>query len=264
MPHHKKFDPKERSYYWWAIMYLENMREDWKEIISAELQVPFAYCIHNKDHAYTDGSERKPHVHILIALDNNYNGNYARKLFYGLNADGKNALPNNEIEKVNKISYAYNYLIHDTDDARSKGKFQYPKSDRIVGNNFDIGMYEQLNSTQVDCISSKLCDIICEKSFTNFTQFYKFVRNDIFFEGERDDYITVVKRQSGLFERLCRGNYLDHAAIVQEKKDSAYMDSMQMRSEYYKKKISNPDLASWGYHADTTTKGMETKDERKK
>ena len=35
-------------------------------------------------------------------------------------------------------------LIHDTDTCRKQGKELYPPENRITGNNFDIGAYEQV------------------------------------------------------------------------------------------------------------------------
>ena len=42
-----------------------------------------------------------------------------------------------------KLLVLYNYLIHDTDSCRKQGKYLYKVEDRICGNGFDIGLYEQ-------------------------------------------------------------------------------------------------------------------------
>lgn len=236
MAHFKRFDPKEKGMYWWAMMYTENMRSDWKENIAHILQIPFSYCIHNYDNSYSDGSSRKEHVHILVRFQNPTTGKNALNLFLQLNDDNKNAIPNNEIEKVSNVVYAYNYLIHDTPEARKSGKHLYSKSDRICGNNFDIGSYEQLTLLEAENISNDLCDLICEKGFTNFMQFYKYIRSDPELEGDRKDKLVMLKRHSGLYERLCRGNYLEKQDIRQQEKDRVYFEAQEARTSYFKEK----------------------------
>ena len=39
---------REKARYWVAIMYPENMLDNWEDEISGKVQVPFAYCIHDK------------------------------------------------------------------------------------------------------------------------------------------------------------------------------------------------------------------------
>ena len=63
-----------------------------------------------------------------------------------LSAEGKKAI--NKCEAVVGIRNVYDYLIHDTEDCRKKGKEQYDPSERITGNNFDIGAYEQLGTAE--------------------------------------------------------------------------------------------------------------------
>ena len=136
-----------KARYWQAIMYPENMIEDWENKICELLQVPFAYCIHTMD---TDKKKekRKIHVHIMIAFTNTTTYRHALSVFKTLEREGKSAMPNGAIMRVISVRQAFDYLIHDTDDSRKKGKYQYPKEFRILGNNFDIGAYEQLTVVQ--------------------------------------------------------------------------------------------------------------------
>ena len=60
---------KSRARYWAVLMYPENLRADWQDVIDEELEVPFCYCVHDKDR-YTitkDEEDRKKHVHMIIA-----------------------------------------------------------------------------------------------------------------------------------------------------------------------------------------------------
>ena len=42
-------NPKVKVRYWWGILYPENMIENWKDQIEDVLQLPFCYCVHDKD-----------------------------------------------------------------------------------------------------------------------------------------------------------------------------------------------------------------------
>lgn len=190
-----------KARYWWGVFYPENMLENWKDEIADRLEVPFAYCVHDKD-LLADGDEtRKVHVHIMVAFSNTTTRNSVKELFSRLNANGKIACP--EPQNIIHVRRAYDYLIHDTDECRKKNKFQYPKSSRITGNNFDIGNFEQLGTAERADMAKELCDLIVEKGFTNFIDFYDYAMKN--FDSA---YFEVIKSYSGLFERLVKGNYL--------------------------------------------------------
>lgn len=38
-----------KARYWWAVLYQENMRPDWREAIDDLFQLPYAYCEHTAD-----------------------------------------------------------------------------------------------------------------------------------------------------------------------------------------------------------------------
>ena len=122
-----------KARYWTAVCYPENMRPDWKERIGEVLQLPYAYCVHDKD-VQGDGDDRKAHVHIMVAWPNTTTYKSALETFKGLSAPGAQCV--NTCQKVQNVRYMYDYLIHDTDDARKKHKHQYARSERVTGNNF--------------------------------------------------------------------------------------------------------------------------------
>ena len=39
----------DKARFWTGVLYPENMREDWKEVIGDTLQYPYAYNQHSKD-----------------------------------------------------------------------------------------------------------------------------------------------------------------------------------------------------------------------
>lgn len=191
-----------KARYWTAIMYPENMRDDWQENISELLQLPYAYCIHDKDLEKDNKSKRKVHVHIIIAFTNTTTENHALKVFKRLEKENHSAIPNDKIEDILSIRRAYDYLIHDTDDCVKKKKHKYEVSERITGNNFDIGNFEQLGTAQKNDMTRELCDVIIEKGYCNFADFYMDIVTNF-----DTSYFEILKTNSGLFERITKGNY---------------------------------------------------------
>ena len=195
--------------YWWAVLYQENMRTDWEDKISELVQIPYAYCKHTKD-IDTKSEHRKDHVHIILAFPNTTTYNHAYNVFSELNEEGKQAL--NTCKQIISIRNAYDYLIHDTPDCQKKKKYLYPVTDRITGNNFDIGGFEQISKLDKLKIIKELAQSIIDNGFTDFSNFYMFVQSNY----EDSFYYEVVISYSGFFERLTKGNYLQQKASIEK------------------------------------------------
>ena len=182
-----------KSRYWQVVLYPENLIDDWEdELIKTGL--PIAYCLH------TDSE--KPHIHMIGAWDNNTTYKSAFQFFERLNKENQKAF--NKIEKCFNIENAYNYLIHDTDDCRKKGKYQYKKEDRKCINNFDIHFYAQKSVEQEEEQFDEICDIIISEGFTNFKQLHMYIKSNY----DRD-YLGVVKKNIYYFTSLTKANYYE-------------------------------------------------------
>lgn len=188
-----------KARYWTAVGYTDNMRDDWQEVIANQLQYPYVYCIHDKD-KQGDGDDRKTHVHIVVAYGNTTTYKTALALFRKLNKEGCEAF--NTCQPVANIRYMYDYLIHDTEDSKKKGKYPYDKSERITGNNFDIGAFEQVGTADKKRMRRELGKLIYDHGFTNYLDFYFYVCNN--FDSEYED---VICSYSGHFARLVKGSY---------------------------------------------------------
>ena len=193
--------PTVKNRYWVAVLYLENMIEGWELLIGDLLELPYAYCIHNKDKD-KHSEHRKDHVHLILAFPNTTTYNHAMEVFNKLSADiSKPAL--NTCQPVINIRHKYNYLIHDTETCRKQKKFLYSPNDRVTGNNFDIGIYEQVDMQVKNDMCKELCNVIMQKGFFNFGDFYLYVMTNF----EDSNYFEILKSYSGLFERLTKSNY---------------------------------------------------------
>lgn len=190
-----------KSRYWVGVLYNENMVDNWQTDLGDILQLPFCYCVHDKDTLADGSEERKIHTHLIIVFNNTTTYNHAFNIFNKLSADGKNAL--NKIESIVSIRSMYDYLIHNTETCRKKGKFLYSKNERISGNNFDIGNFEQLTTTDRNIIVRELCDFIVQNNVVNFADFYILCTEQF----QDSSYFEILRTYSGLFERLTRANY---------------------------------------------------------
>lgn len=190
-------DSKNR--YWVGVGYPESMKPDWQNEIADKVELPFAYCIHDKDKDGHDG-DRKVHMHMILAFPNPTTYNHALSVFNELSADGKTAF--NAIKRVISMRHQYDYLIHDTEDSRKKKKHLYDKSERIEGNNFDIGNYEQMSLEDKKKMRDELSVLVFEKQFTNYLDFYMYVASNF-----DEEYTDIIVGYSSHFDRLCKGCY---------------------------------------------------------
>ena len=191
-----------KARYWVGVLYPENMIPDWEDEIGDRVQVPYAYCVHDKS-VTKDGDPRKVHVHIILAFSNTTTYDHVLDVFDTLSAEGKKAV--NTVQKVINIRSSYNYLIHDTDDCRKKGKEPYPPASRVTGNNFDIGAYEQLSTEEKNAIRRTLMQDIMSEGFTNINELYEFIELNY---ADDVNYIDCFATNSALFERMTKANYL--------------------------------------------------------
>lgn len=196
--------------YWVGVLYPENMVDNWQDEIGDILEVPFAYCIHDKDMDDAE-DERKAHVHLILAFPNTTTYKNAFSVFSKLNAEGRISV--NFIEKIINIRQKYEYLIHNTDTCRKKGKHLYDAKERIIGNNFDIGSFEQISIAEKNLMLKELCDVIVKNNYTNFIDFYMDIVSNY-----DTNYFEILKGYSGFLERLTKGNYQKLQVMIQMNK----------------------------------------------
>lgn len=190
----------DKARFWTAVLYQENMRSDWQDEIGDIVQMPYAYCCHTLDKD-SKSEHRKDHVHVVLAFPNTTTYKHAMNVFDLFSAEGKKAL--NKCEAVIGIRNVYDYLIHDTEDCRKKGKELYPSEARITGNNFDIGAYEQLGAAEKNEMFLEMGEAIREHGFTNYMDFYSYVVDTY----EDINYVEIMRSYSSHFERLTKANY---------------------------------------------------------
>jgi hypothetical protein len=187
----------QKARFWVGVLYPENMRPNWQEEIDNLVQVPYAYCVHDKD-VTEDGDHRKTHVHMILCFPNTTTYNHAMSIYEELNDPSSSNTCVNTCQRVIQIGQQYKYLIHDTE--KSKGKHQYNKSERITGNNFDIGAYEQLDIASKIAIRKELSKMIKKYRFFNFYKFDEFVQDNL-----ETEYYQVLGEHQSYFCNLIKG-----------------------------------------------------------
>ena len=200
-----------KARYWVGVGWLDNMVENWQDKISEVLQHPFCYCVHDKD-VDSQGNPRPRHVHIMIAGNAPTTYKNALSIFKGLEAKGKQAF--NTCYKVNNVRHMYEYLIHATEDSKKKKKHLYDVSERVCGNNFDIGMFEQISQADKDRMLDELEDIIFEKGFLTYGSFFLYVKYHMSSEHRK-----IMRSYSSHLERLVRSNHIEREEHVRRSVD---------------------------------------------
>lgn len=190
--------PQVKARYWWAVLYPENMVDNWQDKIDELLQVPFAYCIHSAD-TDSKSEHRKDHVHVIIVFGNTTTYKTAMSVFSQL---GEKAL--NKCERVIDIRHCYDYLVHDTKKCREQGKHLYEPECRVTGNGFDIGNYEQISTAEKQHMLQQLAWFIMDNKYETINEFTP-VALDTF--GEQ--YWEIIVSYSAFLVKYLNGNRME-------------------------------------------------------
>ena len=182
-----------------CILYPENMIDDWESVIDDKLQLPFAYCLHDKDKE-KDGSEVKPHIHIILVHNNTVALSFFKK-WVNSRLSKPDCICCSTCEPILNMDKSVKYLIHDTDKAREEGKFQYPESARRFGNNFDLHHYLQIDENEKLYITQVIAQHILDYNIMDLTSVHQWILS------QGDKYYSVFVSRSAYFDRLASGNW---------------------------------------------------------
>lgn len=188
-----------KARYWWTVLWQEHLQDGWQDTLADTIQLPFAYCVHDKD-LDNDNDCRKAHVHIIIAFTNTTTRKHAENVFSLIAGDKAFAA----IDAIVDIRHAYNYLIHDTETCRKQDKHLYDVSERVTGNNFDIGMYEQVSHADKMAKLDELLTFVSDNNFLDLASCYDGFKAVYF-----DDFLAfeVFVTYNAFINRICCGNY---------------------------------------------------------
>jgi hypothetical protein len=92
----------------------------------------------------------------------------------------------------------------------------YNKSERIEGNGFDIGLYEQVSVDEQEEMIDNMSDDIMECGLTNFYEAFAYVKSNY-----DKEYVRLFRKHSGFFERLTRGLYHHYETLARKSYEDA-------------------------------------------
>ena len=116
----------------------------------------YAYIEHNRD-CDENGELKERHIHILLKLVNNTTVDAVRNWFKGYT--DMNGMPINTLaQPMHDISSSFDYLTHETEQAKADGKVIYDKGE-IVSN--DLQYFQDSTLHDEDNISLALVEM-CE------------------------------------------------------------------------------------------------------
>lgn len=130
---------KTKCYHLTLVTYLENF----VDIINDNLDCikKWAYCTHDKDICNT-GELKKSHTHVILSFYSVQTLNKYSKLF--------NTTEIKPLER-NETYYMFDYLIHNTDNARRDNKYQYSTLERFT-NDYDYFKKSTKNGGKVNVL----------------------------------------------------------------------------------------------------------------
>lgn len=186
--------------FWVGILWTESMIPDWRDKLDLVLQIPYAYCVHDQD-TTSHGDIKKPHVHIMVSYGNTTTENNILSMFNDLSIEGQQCC--NRVFKVRGVKYMYDYLIHDTAQARKDGKYLYPASERVCGLGWDTEAFNQLQQLDKLKVLMELHDDIKVANITTFIGLYEYIMCNYDLS-----YFEIFLTYSAHFDRLVKSQYL--------------------------------------------------------
>lgn len=186
------------------LLYPDSIPENWREQLES-LGVSMAVSpLHDKD-KNSDGTLKKPHYHVIYIARNPVTIESVRKKI-------KRKLGNSSvahIEIIDHIKGSYEYLTHESKDAKAKNKYVYDKKDILHINDFDIDRYVTLDESQKKELRNQLFDLINHCGIVNMKELAAFLdwRGQEYGITNKRDVIDVIASNSNLFRMLFDANY---------------------------------------------------------
>lgn len=210
-----------KSRYFDFLLYPESIPEDWEDCL-AKLGLPMAVSpLHDLDVTEREYKELKPHEQAIIDAG----GVVYKKPHYHVIYVAKNPVTTesvrnkikralggksvSHIEITDSVEWYFNYLTHDTADARKKHKHLYDKKDITYINDFDIDRYVVLDEGQKRELKNLLLNIIRKEHLVNVIHLLDFIEvhgseNGIQNMSDVNDVITA---NAGGFRLYFDANY---------------------------------------------------------
>lgn len=142
---------------WAFILYLDSAPNNWRDILQETGLLVAISPYHDKD-INADGTEKKPHYHIIVC----YDGPTTYKVVCNLTEKLNATIP----QPLEAIRGYYRYFTH----MDNPEKYQYNGSEIVTLNGFDINNYVELSYTEVSKLLLELQTIIRDKDIREYAE----------------------------------------------------------------------------------------------
>lgn len=199
------------------LLYLDSIPENWVEQLES-LGVSIAVSpLHDMDEktdkdtwtsndVIRNGKHyKKPHYHVIYIARNPVTVESVRNKI-------KRKLGNKSVahlEIIDFIKGAYEYLTHESKDAKAKNKYIYDKKAILHINDFDVDRYITLDESQKKELRDQLFNLINHCGIVNMKELSAFLswRGEEYGITNQRDVIDVVASNGSLFRMLFDANY---------------------------------------------------------
>lgn len=176
----------EKNRVWAGIVYPESLPQDWSERMMLSGLAIAVSPLHDKDKK-TDGTDKKPHYHVIAAWSGPTTYAVAAKFFRQF----RGTIP---IGLQAPRGY-YRYFTH----ADCPNKAQYDKADILHFNGFSPSDFLDLTKAEVNEIKRRLQRLCLEQGFRGYSELMDY----LLFNGEPDEY-DIASTQTMFFSHYLR------------------------------------------------------------
>lgn len=149
---------------WSALGYPESLPSDWYDRI-IDTHVPMCISpLHDHD-INPDGTQKKPHYHIIIMYDNPTTQKNIQSICDSIGL----VLP----QPLNSVRGMWRYHLH----LDNPEKFQYDDRDRTYFNGFDIARVSELTKTEISKIENAILQFIDDNLILEYSDLLDILRN---------------------------------------------------------------------------------------
>lgn len=211
---------KEKKRFHTFIAYPDSLPSDWKEMLEA-IRLPMVVSpLHDKDEveekkltpqqkALVQSGQKvykKPHYHVIYVAKNPVTTDAVRKRIQ--RSLGVNAV--SHVEFVNNIVGLYDYLTHESEEAKKAKKHVYDASELQFIGGFKIEDYITVSLEEKKNLVIELVDIIRSEKFIDVGELYDYLEKQANVEGGienvREAKFLIFKNPSA-FRQFFDSNY---------------------------------------------------------
>lgn len=175
---------------WAFVLYPESMPDNWEEVIQTSGLMVALSPLHDMDVNPTTGEQKKPHYHAIAHWDGPQT--FAMAKAFAESLGGPNPMP------CESVKGAYRYFTHEDNPEKA----HYDKSLIRCYNGFSIMDFVELTRTEEDAILKRLCAMVCEERFTEYSGLIDWLLNQ-----DMGDEFSVASRKTIFLKEYIKGKW---------------------------------------------------------